>query len=117
VAVIIPALNEEAAIGGVVAAIPAWVDDIVVVDNGSTDATAAMARDKGARVIREPQRGYGAACLAGLAALTDPDIIVFLDGDGSDVPSEMALLVDPLIQNQADLVIGSRVLGPGKRGL
>jgi glycosyltransferase involved in cell wall biosynthesis len=116
VAVIIPALNEEAAIGGVVAAIPAWVDDIVVVDNGSTDATAAIARDRGARVIREPQRGYGAACLAGLAALTDPDIIVFMDGDGSDVPSEMALLVDPIIKNQADLVIGSRVLGAREPG-
>jgi glycosyltransferase involved in cell wall biosynthesis len=116
VAVIIPALNEEAAIGGVVAAIPAWVDDIVVVDNGSSDATAAMARHRGARVIREPRRGYGAACLAGLAALTDPDIIVFMDGDASDVPSEMALLVDPLIQNQADLVIGSRVLGAREPG-
>ncbi len=116
VAVIIPALNEEAAIGGVVAAIPAWVDDIVVVDNGSTDATAAMARDKGARVIREPRRGYGAACLAGLAALTDPDIIVFMDGDASDVPWEMALLVDPIIQGQADLVIGSRVLGAREPG-
>lgn len=116
VAVIIPALNEEAAIGGVVAAIPAWVDDIVVVDNGSTDATAAIARDRGARVIREPQRGYGAACLAGLAACTDPDIIVFMDGDASDVPQEMVLLVDPLIQNQADLVIGSRVLGAREPG-
>lgn len=116
VAVIIPALNEAAAIGGVVAAIPAWVDDIVVVDNGSTDATAAMARDKGARVVREPRRGYGAACLAGLAALTDPEIIVFMDGDASDVPSEMALLVDPIIQGQADLVIGSRVLGAREPG-
>jgi glycosyltransferase involved in cell wall biosynthesis len=116
VAVIIPALNEEAAIGGVVAAIPAWVDDIVVVDNGSTDATAAIARDRGARVIWEPQRGYGAACLAGLAALTDPDIIVFIDGDASDVPWEMALLVDPIIQGQADLVIGSRVLGAREPG-
>jgi glycosyltransferase involved in cell wall biosynthesis len=116
VAVIIPALNEEAAIGGVVGAIPAWVDDIVVVDNGSTDATAAIARDRGARVIREPRRGYGAACLAGLAALTEPDIIVFMDGDGSDVPSEMALLVDPIIQGQADLVIGSRVLGAREPG-
>lgn len=116
VAVIIPALNEEAAIGGVVAAIPAWVDDIIVVDNGSTDGTAALAREAGARVIREPRRGYGAACLAGIVALTDPDIIVFMDGDGSDVPQEMALLVDPLVQDQADLVIGSRVLGARETG-
>lgn len=116
VAVIIPALNEEAAIGGVVAAIPVWVDEVIVVDNGSTDATAAIARKAGARVIREPQRGYGAACLAGIAALTDPNIIVFMDGDGSDVPPEMTLLVDPLIQGRADLVIGSRVLGARESG-
>lgn len=116
VAVIIPALNEEAAIGGVVAAIPAWVDDIIVVDNGSTDATAAIAGEAGARVIREPKRGYGAACLAGLAALSDPDIVVFMDGDGSDVPAEMTLLVDPIIQGRADLVIGSRVLGAREPG-
>ncbi len=111
IAVVIPALNEEAAIGRIVSAIPAWVDEVIVVDNGSTDGTAALAKEQGARVIREPQRGYGAACLAGIAALTDPDIIVFMDGDGSDVPQEMALLVAPLIQDQADLVIGSRVLG------
>ena len=116
VAVIIPALNEESAIGGVVAAIPAWVDDIIVVDNGSTDATAAIAGEAGARVIREPKRGYGAACLAGLAALSDPDIVVFMDGDASDLPGEMALLVDPIIQGRADLVIGSRVLGAREPG-
>lgn len=116
VAVIIPALNEEMAISGVVAAIPAWVDEVIVVDNGSTDATAAMAREQGARVIQEPQRGYGAACLAGVAALTDSDLVVFMDGDGSDVPPEMPLLVDPLIQDRADLVIGSRVLGDRESG-
>ena len=116
VAVIIPALNEEMAIRGVVAAIPAWVDDIIVVDNGSSDDTAAIAREAGARVIWEPQRGYGAACLVGIAALTDSDIVVFMDGDGSDVPPEMTLLVDPLIQGQADLVIGSRVLGAREPG-
>ncbi len=116
VAVIIPALNEEMAIRGVVGAIPAWVDEVIVVDNGSTDATATMAREQGARVIKEPQRGYGAACLAGVAALTDSDLVVFMDGDGSDVPPEMPLLVDPLIQDRADLVIGSRVLGARESG-
>ncbi|MHC4598297.1 MAG: glycosyltransferase, partial [Planctomycetota bacterium] len=73
IAVIIPALNEEASIGKVLGAIPTWVDDVVVVDNGSSDGTAAEARRSGARVVSEPRRGYGAACLAGVAALTDPD--------------------------------------------
>lgn len=111
IAVVIPALNEEQAIGRVVAAIPAWVDDIVVADNGSTDLTAQVARAGGARVVREPCRGYGAACLAGLAALRDPDVVVFLDGDFSDLPEEMPVLVDPILAGRADMVIGSRVLG------
>jgi glycosyltransferase involved in cell wall biosynthesis len=115
-AVIIPALNEAAAIGRVLAAIPGWVDEVLVVDNGSTDATAAVARKQGARVIWEPQRGYGAACLAGIKALATPDIVVFLDGDYSDHPEEMDRLVDPLVENNADLVIGSRVLGQRQPG-
>ncbi len=115
-AVIIPALNEAAAIGRVLAAIPGWVDEVLVVDNGSTDATAAVARNHGARVIWEPQRGYGAACLAGINALTTPDIVVFLDGDYSDHPEEMDRLVDPLVRNNADLVIGSRVMGQRQPG-
>jgi glycosyltransferase involved in cell wall biosynthesis len=115
-AVIIPALNEAAAIGRVLAAIPGWVDEVLVVDNGSTDATAAVAQKQGARVIWEPQRGYGAACLAGINALTTPDIVVFLDGDYSDHPEEMDRLVDPLVENNADLVIGSRVLGQRQPG-
>ena len=113
IAVIIPALNEEAAIGQVLAAIPPWVDEVVVVDNGSIDATPEVAREMGARVVREPQRGYGAACLAGIEALTSTDLVVFLDGDFSDHPEEMDRLVDPLVARQADLVIGSRILGHG----
>ena len=111
IAVVIPALNEEHSIGSVLGAIPSWVDTVVVADNGSTDRTAAIARDNGARVVVEPRRGYGRACQAGVAELKDPDILVFLDGDYSDRPAEMALLVDPIIQDEADLVIGSRVLG------
>jgi glycosyltransferase involved in cell wall biosynthesis len=116
VAVIIPALNEEAAIGQVLAAVPAWVDEVVVVDNGSTDATPEVAREMGARVVREPQRGYGAACLAGIEALNRTDLVVFLDGDFSDHPEEMDRLVDPLVAHRADLVIGSRVLGHRQPG-
>jgi glycosyltransferase involved in cell wall biosynthesis len=78
VAVIIPALNEDAAIGRVISAIPPWADEVIVVDNGSTDRTAEVAAANGARVIKEPHRGYGAACLAGIAALPKPDIVVFL---------------------------------------
>jgi glycosyltransferase involved in cell wall biosynthesis len=116
ISVIIPALNEEAAIGRVIAAIPGWVDEVLVVDNGSTDVTAAVARKQGARVIWEAQRGYGAACLAGIDALNTPDIVVFLDGDFSDYPEEMERLVGPLVENKADLVIGSRVLGQRQPG-
>ncbi|MEW6356068.1 MAG: glycosyltransferase family 2 protein [Planctomycetota bacterium] len=118
VSVIIPALNEERAIGRVIADIPAdLADEIIVVDNGSTDATPEMARAAGARVVREPERGYGAACLRGIAVL-DPktEIVVFLDGDYSDHPDEMALLLDPIREGRADLVIGSRSLGRRERG-
>ena len=111
VAVVIPALNEAEAIGSVLSAIPEWVDDVVVADNGSTDRTAAVARAHGARVVAAARRGYGSACLAGIAALHDPDIVAFLDGDFSDHPEEMPLLVDPIANGQADMVIGSRVLG------
>ena len=78
IGVIIPALNEERAIGRVIADIPAWVDDIVIVDNGSTDQTCGVAHAAGARVVAEPQRGYGIACQTGIAALMDADIVVFL---------------------------------------
>lgn len=108
ISVIIPALNEEQAIGSVIRSIPHWIDEIVVVDNGSTDATPKIAAQAGARVVLEPRRGYGQACLAGISAATDPDIIVFLDGDDSDDPSQMEALVAPIARGEADLVIGSR---------
>lgn len=116
ITVIIPAMNEEASIGKVIGEIPAWVDDIVVVDNGSNDRTAEVARAHGARTLHEPERGYGIACLTGIASLEDTDIVVFLDGDYSDFPEEMALLVEPIIKNQADMVIGSRSLGETEKG-
>lgn len=112
VSVLIPALNEADAIGAVIDEIPRPpVTEIVVVDNGSTDDTAAIAATYGARVIREDRRGYGQACLTGLAALGDTDIIVFLDGDHSDYPEEIVALIAPLLADRADLVIGSRHLG------
>jgi len=111
ISVVIPALNEEQAIGHVIADIPAWADEIVVVDNGSHDGTAHAAEKAGARVVSEFERGYGAACQTGIRALNAPDIIVFLDGDYSDRPDEMALIADPIAEGQADFVVGSRVRG------
>jgi len=116
VAVIIPALNEEKAIGKVVANIPLWVDDVIVVDNGSQDGTEAVARASGARVLLEPRRGYGYACLTGIRALRQTDIVVFLDGDFSDDPREMDRLVDPIIAGRVDMVIGSRITGRRQPG-
>ncbi len=110
ISVIIPAINEEANIGRVIEEIPDWVDEVLVVDNGSTDNTVTIARSHGAKVIHEAERGYGAACLRGIAELNSQnDIVVFLDGDYSDYPGEMHLLVDPIIDRQADMVIGSRI--------
>ncbi len=118
VALLVPALNEEASIGGVLASLPPGLySQVLVVDNGSTDGTAAVARAHGATVVNEPRRGYGRACLAGLAAL-DPqaEIVVFMDADASDVPEEAARLVEPIAAGRADLVIGSRVLGQAECG-
>lgn len=116
IGVVIPALNEEGAIGRVISAIPDWVDCIVVADNGSRDGTGDVAREAGARVAQEDEKGYGAACLAGLLALPSSDIVVFLDGDYSDHPEDMGQLVEPILLGGADLVIGSRVLGGAERG-
>ncbi len=106
--VIIPARNEEQSISHVLQAIPAWVDEVLVVNNGSTDQTAAVAARYGAGVIDEPRPGYGRACLAGIAALGPCDIVVFIDADFSDYPEEMEQLVRPIIEGHVDMVIGSR---------
>jgi glycosyltransferase involved in cell wall biosynthesis len=116
VGVVIPALNEEQAIGRVIGDIPSWVDDIVVADNGSHDRTAVAALAAGARIVTEYERGYGAACQAGIAELRSPDIVVFLDGDYSDRPQEMEALIDPIATGHADFVVGSRVRGQRERG-
>ena len=116
VAVIIPALDEEAAIGKVLRALPDWIDETIVVDNGSSDRTADVAAAAGARVVREPRRGYGRACQAGIAALGQADVVVFLDGDFSDRPQEIGRLTAPVLTGKADLVLGSRVLGRCEAG-
>jgi glycosyltransferase involved in cell wall biosynthesis len=121
IGVVIPARNEEGPIGLVLADLPDWVDAVVVADNGSNDRTAAVARAAGAIVVYEPQPGYGAACLAGIAALPRVDIVVFADGDRSDYVEDMAAIVDPILidpklAGAADLVIGSRALGGREAG-
>ena len=115
---IIPAYNEASAIGQVIGDIPRWVDCTVVADNGSSDGTGDVAREFGARVVRVAERGYGAACLGGIDVLAQEsiDVIVFLDGDYSDYGQEMHVLVDPIVAGQAELVIGSRVLGRAEAG-
>ncbi len=117
VSVIIPALNEEKSISAVLAAIPrAWVDEVIVVDNGSTDRTQAVARQHDARVVSQPERGYGAACLAGIAALKpETEIVVFLDADFSDYPEEIGLLIRPLVEWGADLALSTRTLDGASR--
>ncbi len=117
ISVIIPALNEERAIGSVLAEIPrSLVDEVIVVDNGSSDRTADIARAAGVRVVREERRGYGAACLAGIAALAETDIVVFRYGDHSDYPEQISRLVGPIIAGEADFVIGSRARGRREPG-
>lgn len=121
--VIIPAQNEEKSIGLVLANMPkGLVREVIVCNNSSTDGTAAVAQEGGATVLEAPEPGYGNACLKGIEYLqqkTDgqkPDIVVFLDGDYSDYPEEMPSLIRPILEEDADLVIGSRALGDMKRG-
>lgn len=119
--VIIPALNEEEAIAKVVGDIPKEiVRNIVVVDNGSTDKTAEAAREAGALVHTQNERGYGAACLKGIEVLSNfepvPELVVFLDGDYSDHPEQMHQVIAPILNNSADMVIGSRALGNREPG-
>jgi len=119
--VIIPAYNEESSIASVVGDIPKdLVRDIIVCNNNSKDATAEHARNAGAIVVDEPRPGYGSACLKGMEYIAardvKPDIIVFLDGDYSDHPEEMPKLVEPIIKDQMDMVIGSRAIGDMEDG-
>lgn len=118
ISVVIPALNEEEPIGDVVRSIPReMADEVIVVDNGSDDRTAEVAREAGARVVSEPRRGYGRACRAGVSAVSpDAEIVVFLDGDGSDCPELMERLVGPIVAGTHDFVIGSRTRGRREPG-
>jgi glycosyltransferase involved in cell wall biosynthesis len=118
VSLIIAALNEEAAIGRVINGVPRHIaDEIIVVDNGSTDRTTEVASAAGARVVQEPRRGYGSAFRAGLRSLSpDCEIVVFLDGDGSDYPEMMNQLVEPIIKGTHDFVVSSRTRGRREAG-
>ena len=114
--IIIPALNEEAAIGGVVESVRSRVDRVIVVDNGSTDRTAERASAAGAHVVYVERPGYGRACLAGVAAAKGAELIIFMDGDGADDPKDLDALIHPIRDGQAEFVIGSRLLGNTERG-
>ncbi len=119
--VIIPAFNEEKSIGHVIDEIPKeWVREIIVCNNNSKDNTKDVALSHGATVVDQVLPGYGNACLKGLAHIAEktkrPDIIVFLDGDYSDYPAQLPSLVQPIINDEVDLVIGSRVLGKQEKG-
>jgi glycosyltransferase involved in cell wall biosynthesis len=116
VALIIPVLNEADTIADVVRAVPRdIVEEVIVVDGGSTDATLARARAAGARVLAEPRSGYGAACLAGIGA-TERPVVAFIDGDGSDDPAEIPRLAAPILAGEQDFVIGSRARGVREKG-
>lgn len=121
ISVIIPAFNEAQSIGKVISEIPnGFVSEVVVVNNASTDSTAEVAAAAGAIVLDEPRRGYGSACLRGISYCANlkprPDIIVFVDGDHADYPEEIPDLVKPILEDSADLVIGSRALGKRQKG-
>ena len=109
--VIIPTHNEAQAIGSVLADLPPnLVTEVIVVDSNSNDGTPVIASKMGARVIHEPRRGYGQACLTGLSVAESPDVVVFLDGDYSDRPSELPILLAPIIDGHADITLGSRLV-------
>ena len=108
---IIPARNEEEAIGKVVSSVVHQVDAVVVADNGSTDTTASVATEAGALVVSVPEAGYGRACLAAIKAAGEYDILVFMDGDASDDPDDLSKVLEPILSGQSDMVIGSRILG------
>jgi glycosyltransferase involved in cell wall biosynthesis len=118
--VIIPAFNEEKSIAQVIGDIPALVRHVVVANNNSTDRTAEVATAAGAQVVFEPQKGYGKACLTAMDWIkqqeVQPDVLVFLDGDYSDYPQELELLIAPILEGRTDLVIGSRSLGQREAG-
>jgi glycosyltransferase involved in cell wall biosynthesis len=110
VSVIIPTHNEAQAIELVLADLPSdLMTEVIVVDSNSNDGTAEIAARLGARVIKEPRRGYGRACLTGLAEAKSPDVVVFLDGDYSDRPSELPILLAPIVEGRADITLGSRL--------
>jgi len=115
ISLIIPALNEADCLSQLLAEVPVGqLHQMIVVDNGSTDNTADVAREAGATVIAEPRRGYGFACAAGAAA-AEGDVLVFMDGDGSFVPGELGSVVMPIVQDQADLVLGARRFSDSQR--
>jgi len=118
--VIIPAFNESKSIGKVIADIPDLVNETIVVNNASTDNTETIAKEQGATVLREPRKGYGYSCLKGIDYLqtkVNPnDIIVFLDGDYSDFPDQISMLIAPILESDVDMVIGSRALGVREPG-
>lgn len=110
VSVIIPTHNEAQSIALVLADLPSdLATEVIVVDSNSNDGTPKIAASMGARVVQEPRRGYGRACLTGLAAANSPDVVVFLDGDYSDRPSELPILLAPIIEGRADITLGSRL--------
>lgn len=118
--VIIPAFNEEKSIAKVIAEIPDFVEEVVVVNNNSTDQTAQVAANAGATVLKEKSKGYGYACLKGIDYLSQeqnkPDILVFLDGDYSDYPQELTKVIQPILEDKADFVVGARVKALSERG-
>ncbi len=117
VSLVIPARNEERSLPLVLDGLPSGLlHEVVVVDNGSSDATGRVAEERGARVVREPRPGYGRACLTGIAACDNPDVIAFVDADFSDHPEELTRVLAPILEGRADLVIGSRMIGQRERG-